>query len=70
MSSDPARGSRRRSIAAGVVAVVSLALVFFFVAVIARDPSVVSAWVGLACFAFAAAGAIYTLEVERRFRRR
>lgn len=70
MSSDPARGSRLRSIAAGVVAVLSLALVFFFIAVVVRDPSMVSAWVGLACFGFASAGAIYTLEAERRSRRR
>jgi hypothetical protein len=70
MSTDPARSSRIRSVAAGVVAILSLALVFFFIAVIAADPSLVSAWIGLLCFAFAAAGAIFTMETERRSRRR
>ncbi|TQL47658.1 hypothetical protein FB562_0724 [Homoserinimonas aerilata] len=66
MPPTPPRRSYGRRIGALVVAVISLVLVFLFVTVIIRDPSMASAWVGLVCFAFAAVGAIVTMEIDRR----
>ena len=71
MSSDPAgRPSKFRTFAAWGVATVSIILAMLFVAVLIRDPSMVSAWLGLVCFTFAAVGAIVTVELQRRQRRR
>ena len=66
MPPTPPRRNNGRRIGALVIAVVSLVLVFLFVTVVIRDPGMLSAWVGLVCFAFAAVGAIVTMEIDRR----
>lgn len=70
MTSDQAgRRSRRRSLAAWGVATVSIVLAMLFVGLLIRDPAMIPAWIGLACFTFSAVGAIVTVELERRSRR-
>lgn len=59
-----------RTFGAWVIATLSLVLAIFFAAILLRDPSMVSAWLGLACFSIATVGAITTIELERRARRR
>lgn len=70
MTPTPARRIHLRTFAAWAVASVSIVLTMLFAGLLVRDPSLVSAWIGLVCFAVAAAGAITTVELERRARRR
>lgn len=58
-----------RTLAAWAIASISLVLAMIFAGLLLRDPSLVSAWVGFACFGIAAVGAITTVELERRARR-
>ncbi|QEE61553.1 hypothetical protein FVA74_08165 [Salinibacterium sp. dk2585] len=69
MSTSPHRRSNIRTFAAWAVASVSIVLAMLFAGLLLRDPSLVSAWVGLACFGIAAVGAVTTVELERRARR-
>lgn len=59
-----------RTFAAWSIASVSIVIAMLFGGILIRDPSIISAWLGLACFGLAAAGAITTVELERRARRR
>jgi hypothetical protein len=70
MSPSPKRRPHARTFAAWSIASVSIVIAMLFAGILIRDPSVVSAWFGLACFGLAAAGAITTVELERRARRR
>lgn len=64
----PKRRSPFRTLAALAVATISIVLALLFAGILLRDPSLVSAWVGLLCFSFAAVGALVTVELERRAR--
>lgn len=68
--SAPAPRNHVRTFAAWAVASVSIVLAMLFLGLLLRDPTLVSAWVGLVCFAVAAIGAVTTVELERRARRR
>lgn len=70
MSKSDDRRSPYRTLAAWAVASVSLVLAMLFGTLLLRDPTLVSAWIGLACFGMAAAGAVTTVELERRARQR
>lgn len=69
MTTSPDRRSTFRTVAAWAVASVSIVLAMLFAGLLFRDPSLVSAWVGFACFGIAAVGAVTTVELERRARR-
>lgn len=69
MTSPATPPNRFRTIAAWVIATVSLMLTVLFAGLLARDASFAPAWFGVICFGLAFLGAITTIELDRRSRR-